>query len=242
MKAQSTRIAIRYILRHRMLIFLLSIFLLLIMFPLIQIFGASFLFIDELFFNLSLIGGVYLVSKNKKIFVSSTLLAVMSVTIIWFDRLLESKMILVTGLALETLFFAIVAVVIIKHVLQYKKVTEDKFYGAISAYLMLGIIGSMLYTILELLNPNSFHFASGIIINEINITPYRFYFSQFLYFSFITLSSLGYGDIVPVSGLARLFSSMEAVTGQLYVAVLIARLVGLHISHTQMKLYEKNKR
>lgn len=241
MKKKPTRIAIRYVLRHRMLIFLISIFLLLVLFPLLQSYNSSLLYLDELFFNIFLSIGVYLVSKNKKIFVSSTLLAIMAIVIIWFDPLLQNRMFLVTGLFLETIFFSIVAIMIIRHVLQYKKVTEDKFYGAISAYLMLGIIGSMIYTMIELLNPNSFHFTSGIVFNEQYITPYRFYFSQFIYFSFITLSSLGYGDIVPVSGQARLFSSLEAVTGQLYGAVLIARLVGLHISHTQMKLYQRRK-
>lgn len=237
MKGKSTRIAIRYILRHRMLIFLLGIFLSVVLFPLLQNYGSSFLVIDELFFNIFLAVGIYLVNKNKRIFVASSLLAIMAITIIWFAILLQNRMILVTGLIFETIFFSIVAVQITGHVLQYKKVTEDKFYGAISAYLMLGIIAAMIYTITELLNPNSFHFTNGIVFNEQHITPYRFYFSQFIYFSFITLSSLGYGDIVPVSGQARLFSSLEAVTGQLYVAVLIARLVGLHISHTQMQRF-----
>ena len=53
-----------------------------------------------------------------------------------------------------------------------------------------------------------------------------------MYFSFITLTTLGYGDVVPVQGFARSLSGAEAVTGQLYVAILIARLVGLHIAHS----------
>ena len=56
-----------------------------------------------------------------------------------------------------------------------------------------------------------------------------------LYYSFITLTTLGYGDVVPVSAAARMFAAIEAVMGQLYLAVLVARLVGLHISHATME-------
>lgn len=58
---------------------------------------------------------------------------------------------------------------------------------------------------------------------------------QFMYYSFVTLTTLGYGDITPVSPAAKSFSFIEAVTGQIYIAVLIARLVGLHIAHSMSK-------
>jgi voltage-gated potassium channel Kch len=60
-------------------------------------------------------------------------------------------------------------------------------------------------------------------------------FANFIYYSFVTLTTLGYGDIVPVSPHARALSSLEAVIGQLFIAVLIARLVGMHIVHETEK-------
>jgi len=225
----------RFILKNRMLLFLVSTSLLILSFPLIQNHYSHFLFIIELLFNLLLIIGINLVSRNKKIVTTSLLLAVMAIIIVWFDYILHSRPLLLFGLLTETVFACIAVITIIQHVLQYKKVTEDKIYGAMSAYLLIGIVWSLIYSIIELADPNSFFFANGFIINQQILAPHRFYFSQFLYFSFVTISTLGYGDIVPVSGPARLFSSLEAITGQLYVAVLIARLVGLHISHTHLK-------
>jgi hypothetical protein len=58
---------------------------------------------------------------------------------------------------------------------------------------------------------------------------------NFLYYSFVTLTTLGYGDITPASSPARSLSTLEAVTGQLYIAILVARLVGLHIVHAGKK-------
>lgn len=133
---------------------------------------------------------------------------------------------------LEMGFFSLTTVTIIRFVLSYKRVTADKIYGAICGYLLIGIIWAFIYTTIENAAPASFSFTHGVHADYYHSFSHRFYFGQFIYYSFVTLTTTGYGDISPTSNLARVFSALEAVVGQLYVAVLIARLVGLHITHS----------
>ena len=128
---------------------------------------------------------------------------------------------------------------LVHHVLNYQQVTAEKIYGAICAYLLIGIIWALIYTMIALIEPSAFQVSFTTQHHFLQHAPHRFYFTQFLYYSFVTLSTLGYGDIIPVKNFARAFSALEAIIGQLYVAILIARLVGLHIYH--MYLFDKKK-
>ena len=101
-------------------------------------------------------------------------------------------------------------------------------------YLLLGVLWALVYSALELLAPESFTImVAGGAGNE----AMRFRADQAifpLYYSFITLTTLGYGDVVPSSPPARMLAALEAIMGQLYLAVLVARLVGLHIAQATM--------
>ena len=98
----------------------------------------------------------------------------------------------------------------------------NRLVGAICVFLLLGLIWSFAYALLELVVPGSFKgFSPGHGPGED---------SSWLYFSFVTLTTLGYGDITPVSATARSLSFMQAVAGQFYVAVLVAGLVSAYIS------------
>lgn len=122
----------------------------------------------------------------------------------------------IAGLFLMLLFAGISAWIAGRHVFVLQRVDFNSLVGAFCVYLLLGFIWAILFRLLQLLGLATF---SGLIsTNE----P----FSQLIYFSFVTLVSLGYGDITPSSGLARVLSYFEALTGQFYLAVLVACLVG----------------
>ena len=88
--------------------------------------------------------------------------------------------------------------------------------------------------------PNSFEFG-GIYSGDYRyLFTYRFYLGNLIYYSFVTLTTIGYGDIYPINITARLFSSLEAVIGQIYIAVLIGRLVGVHILYSLREREKKN--
>ncbi len=227
-----SRLTNLFILRHRLLLILVSLILLLITFPIIHDQYATYLLLTEIALTILMITGLYIIGSHFRTILVATLIALLAFTVIGFNMMLQSKNLLIIGLVLEITFFSVTVTTIIRHVLTYKKVTADKIYGAICAYLLIGIIWALIYTVLENSMPNSFIFSYGINVDYDYVFSHRFYFGPFIYYSFVTLTTLGYGDIAPITIPAQVFSALEAVIGQLYVAVLIARLVGLHITHT----------
>jgi len=113
----------------------------------------------------------------------------------------------------------------LKQVAMETDISPNRLVGAVCVYLLLGVIWAVAYTILEMISPESFG----------GFTPLqgRGWDSEWLYFSFVTMTTLGYGDILPVSATARALAYMQAVFGQLYVAILVAGLVSALISSRQ---------
>jgi hypothetical protein len=108
--------------------------------------------------------------------------------------------------------------------LRARKVNTDTLSTAVSGYLLLGILWALIFMVLHALDPGSLRglsYAEGSLPRHLG---------EYFYFSFVTLSTLGYGDNVPKSDLTRAAAATEAVVGQLYLAITIARLVGLHIA------------
>jgi hypothetical protein len=112
---------------------------------------------------------------------------------------------------------------ILRQVLASGPVDADKLYAAVSAYLLIGLTFATMYEALSFWKPNAFGVAARHA-EEVE---------ALVYFSLVTLSTVGYGDIVPAIPEARVLAVCEAILGQLYLAVLMARLVGLHLNRTE---------
>ena len=126
----------------------------------------------------------------------------------------DNKILYLLGQVIDLIFIAIAVLVIIKKIFSDTKVTGDTLRGGVSVYLMLGIVWFQIYQIILTLIPNAF---------EGDVNGY-----QIFYFSFVTLTTVGYGDILPAHKVAMIMSNLEAIVGQLYPAVIIARLVSLY--------------
>jgi hypothetical protein len=120
-------------------------------------------------------------------------------------------------------------VIVLWQVYREGPVTAHRIQGAVAAYLLLSIIFAVAYGLLENLQPGSFQTSSAL--EEYSGRVSR----SFYYFSVVTLTTTGYGDIAPVSAYARSLAMMEALIGQLYPAILIARLVSLHVETVRAK-------
>jgi hypothetical protein len=131
----------------------------------------------------------------------------------------EARYFYVTGLSAEAAFFLIAIVVLVMKIFSEKVITAETIKGGIAVYFMMGFLWAFLYSLLILLAPDSISFPMGSVE-----------YSEITYFSFTTLTTLGYGDVTPVSWLARNLTILESTFGQIYLTVLIARLVGLHIA------------
>jgi voltage-gated potassium channel len=130
------------------------------------------------------------------------------------------------------LFFLYIGGTLLESVMRSERVTLDKVSAALCSYLLLGMVWSFLFSLVELLVPGSFQFAATGWKAGAQDMYGRSGFSNALYFSFTTLTTLGFGDITPHTRLAQNLSAMEAVMGQVYMTVLVARLVGMEISHS----------
>ncbi len=111
--------------------------------------------------------------------------------------------------------------------------TSERIFGALCAYVFIGLLFALIYTHMEYRQPGTFATSQSIIADEAfeesNLFPI------FTYFSFVTLTTLGYGDITPIAEHARTLAWFEALLGQLYLAVMVAGFVAVHISVTMKK-------
>jgi hypothetical protein len=108
---------------------------------------------------------------------------------------------------------------VLRYVLKSQTITTDQIYAGISVYLMLGFAFGSVYYLVNILNPGGFALNTAKLTE--NGSP------DMMYFSFVTLATLGYGDITPVSKTARALAEFEALAGMLYIAIFMARLVSL---------------
>jgi len=139
----------------------------------------------------------------------------------------DSILLHVSYYALVIVFLLVFMTVTTKYVLGNRYVDRDMLAAALCIYGAAIVLWAVLYSLINLVDPQAFAFP--------NRPDDAFRFgadasSSALYFSFITITTLGYGDIVPESDAARLLAAFEAFAGQIYLAILIARLVGLHIA------------
>jgi hypothetical protein len=141
---------------------------------------------------------------------------------------------IVANFALSMLFLGFLVSVVLYTILAEARVTLDTILGGICVYLLLGVLWSVAYSFLEYLEPGSFS-VSGAPLHLGSVAD-EFRLEEMIYFSFVTLTTLGYGDILAKTNPARALAAAEAVTGSLYVAVFIARLVGLHMVHERRDL------
>lgn len=135
----------------------------------------------------------------------------------------------VSALILNLLVFSYISWLIFLKVFSGARVDSDTIFGAVCVYILIGIVCAVGYQLIDLIEPGALALAEpGRIPGEPNVIDS--FLRTYVYFSFVTLTSTGFGDIVPVNSVARYLSILEAVTGQIYMSVLVARLVGLHIT------------
>jgi hypothetical protein len=130
-------------------------------------------------------------------------------------------------IAVFAAFLSLIAVLIIRDVLRSESITWDKIQGAVCAYLLAGLAWGLLYAWVGLRDPQAFSAAAHF--GEVYAGE------PMIYYSFVTLTTLGYGDITPVSHPARTLSWLEAAFGQIYLVVLVARLVSLHLAQASRR-------
>jgi hypothetical protein len=140
---------------------------------------------------------------------------------------LHAEALATTSLALWTVVGLLAAAGTVRFAMQGTAVSGEHLYAALSAYLLAGVFFGVLYWVIERAWTGSFALAGA------TVAPGGFSPASAIYFSFVTQATLGYGDVVPASEVARGLAIVQAVAGQLYLAVMVARLVSLYVRDPQ---------
>jgi len=186
----------------------------------------------DFFLSAIFLSGVYAVSENKRNTRIALLLALPMFISIWLSHVVKIPNIdlMIHVFGMPFLLFMIVA--ILTFIFKTHQVTRDVIAASIVVYLLIGILWGFIYTALNFIEPGSFSYNESGNANQSSI---------FAYFSLVTLTTLGYGDVAPLTSRARAFAVAEAVIGQMYIAILIARLVGIHIAQQMSGKNKKDK-
>jgi voltage-gated potassium channel len=182
--------------------------------------------IDGVAFSVLLVLAIRIVGKRLR--VATVALVVPTLISHWIEHLTDSSIHRIVGLGLATVFLTFLTLVIMFAVFRDEIVTFDTIFGAVCAYLLLGMTWGTGYALLVVISPQSLSVSPGLAQASGWGEPISAFTPVLQYYSFTTLATLGYGDVSPLSPGARALSVMEGLAGQLYLAVLVARLVGIH--------------
>jgi len=209
------------------IILLICLLVIILFFPVVSLYRV--LMKHLLFTSIVLFGTFSLnfVKRAQKILIAS---GIVTIFLNWLDLFFSNKVLDLVFFFSFFCFNLFIVVFMVRHIAKSKKVNLTIIINSINGYLLLGILGAVLLAMTEILQKFLYHTDTGAI-NFAGGTAQGFY--DFIYLSFVTLTTLGYGDVTPVSAFAKSVALMIAVTGQLYLTILIAILVGKFLSKTE---------
>ena len=191
--------------------------------PLSYILGID-KYLGLFFITLLVASSAYSAAEHGKMHMLVVVLGLILAILIWFrfERVYRSEVELLHSVV-GLIFFSVVVFAMLRDILTgHHKVDLSLIMGAVCVYLLIGVTFEYLFELVFFLNPESFN---GVSQDSLEHGP-------FFYFSIVTLTTLGYGDITPVTRITRSLVSFEAVVGQIYLTVLVARLVGMFASNS----------
>jgi len=193
-----------------------AIMLVMLVYPFIRPLGLAGHLVSTLFIALIPLSTVYALTDDKKTAMAIFLLATPFVIIDALIYFHWSRSLLVVAYSCASVLYFYIVFLLVKNLLSITVVTSDLIYCAIATFLLIGIGWGGVYTVVEGLSPGSFSAETET--------------GDLLYFSFVTLTTLGYGDVLPTSTLSKRLAIIEAAMGSIYMAVIIALIVGRYIS------------
>lgn len=173
-------------------------------------------------FSTVLAVGVWSLQGNRRSFLIGMFLAVVGIVVSLAATQIEVRALELLAMLAFVAFLVVAIFEALRKVIRAPFINANRVIGAVCVYLMLGLLWGAIYAVLHTVSPDSFILPA----HEVDTLTT----STWNYYSFVTLTTLGYGEIVPVSATARTLAFAEAVTGQLYVAILVAGLVGAYIA------------
>ena len=180
--------------------------------------------IHGLMTTISLLICTFSMSISRRIYLVAWLLVAVKMALAAFGHFHPSSGAYIAEAAVLFVYFVLAIVFALGRVLEDEYVDLNRIAGAISIYMMIGLVWSSLYFFVFLIEPAAFRGLVEPATSDVGLLTATS--MDLIYYSYVTLSTLGYGDITPVGRLAQSLSYLEAICGVMYVAVLVAALVG----------------
>ena len=189
--------------------------------------GPWGLFVFSLLVSFVMIAAVFSITGRSKYAIIALILIIPALILAWTSLIIDSKDILIISKFLSLIVLTLVTFSIFLEVIRSKSpIPRHIIWGAIAVYLLIGLSFAILFNLTSLITPGSFVYGLN--------PSAELDFPDFVYFSYVTLATLGYGDIVPTTAQARSFAILEAITGSLYLAILIAKIVSLSLASPEI--------
>ena len=188
------------------------------------------LFMRNIIFTAIIFSGAYSLDfseKNRRILIVS---GIITIVLTWLHYFFVKEIWDLVSFLSFFCFNMFITVFMIRHIARSEQVNLTIIINSINCYLLVGILGAVLLQMTEIVQKFFLKMDTGAI-NFAGDTAAGFH--DYLYFSFVTLTTLGYGDIIPNSTFAKSLTIAIAISGQLYLTILIAMLVGKYLSKTQ---------
>jgi len=186
--------------------------------------------VAHIFFSLIIVAGVLTTFKQRWLRFFVIGLAVACLALIWAEEIRPGEGLTILTTVLTLIYLGMLLAVVIAQVFRGGPVTSHRIRGAIVIYILLGVMWAFAYQVVALTTPQAFRLPEGLTAS--NPDALR---RELTYFSVVTLTTTGYGDITAVHPVARTLVMLEALVGQLYPAIVLAWLVSLAIMHRKEK-------
>jgi hypothetical protein len=213
-------LAVRYS-RRRFACLFFSLVVTLTAAPVLAALGYSTAFMEGVL-AINIVGAVLLTLVGSRVSIGLGLLALVIATRVAY-MLFGHGSLLMTSQGGGAVTCMLAMLIMLRYILSEGEVTSERIFAALNVYLMMGVVCGLFFVIFEEQWPGSLSIQSPSLPSSKQIQ-----LAQIIYFSFVTLGTLGYGDIIPVGGPARALAVMEAIGGQVYLVVVVARLVSLY--------------
>ena len=203
---------------ERFLILTVLILSLLIVGPILESFVAVSNLID-VFMTATVICMLYLITNRKRLLYFGGVLAGIMILTMWLDNFFEHDIFSTVSMVCGILLTLVVTKNTLMLIIKTETVSREVVYAAMLLYILIAKMWAMVYMLLYLIDAAAFNLPGGLG----NLLLFEYY-------SFVTLTTLGFGDITPLTNVAKMFSALEAVIGQLYLVVVIAWFVGMRVA------------
>jgi hypothetical protein len=206
--------------KDRFLFLIVIIVAMIVLGPFLEGFIGLRFFMD-LLFSIIFVTTIYAASQKRNHIIFAIVLLVPTLFALWTDEIPINHTLLTLGYACGLILFAFAIISIVVYIFSEEVVTRQTISAAVVVYLLIALMWTFIYRLIAILYPASFAIAHAKLQHAENM---------YLYFSLVTITTLGYGDITPLGNQAIALSVLEAITGQIYLVVVVAWFVGLFVS------------